>query len=146
MQQTILLSCLTHHSSPLPRTLPSYRTGQGLKTMVVKLEDIMNEFNYGISSPEAIKKFLSTAYSKWRKSPRYVVLAGDGSMDYKDNLGLRWKPHTIQRWYLPPYGLSISDNYLADVNGDHVPEIAIGRLPVISPDELQTVIQQDQDL
>jgi hypothetical protein len=38
------------------------------------------------------------------------------------------------------YGLSTSDNYLADINGDHVPEIAIGRLPVLTPQEMQNII------
>jgi hypothetical protein len=38
------------------------------------------------------------------------------------------------------FGLSVSDTYFADVNGDHVPEIAIGRLPVLTQQELQTVI------
>jgi hypothetical protein len=31
--------------------LADYRQGQGYQTMVVNLEDIMDEFNYGISSP-----------------------------------------------------------------------------------------------
>ena len=74
-------------------------------------------------------------------APRYVVLAGDGSMDYKDNLG--YGGNLIpSRMVSTPDGLSASDNYLADVNGDHVPEIAIGRLPVTTPDELLTVINK----
>jgi hypothetical protein len=124
------------------KLLADYRYySQGLKTMVVKLEDIMNEFNYGISSPEAIKKFLSIAYSRWKKSPRYVVLAGDGSMDYKDNLGFGGNL-IPSKMVSTDYGLAMSDNYLADVNGDHLPEIAIGRLPVVNPVELQTVISK----
>ncbi|MFI5294154.1 MAG: C25 family cysteine peptidase [Thermodesulfovibrionales bacterium] len=119
--------------------LADYRAGQGMKTMVVNLEDIMNEFNYGISSPEAIKSFLSVAHSKWKKSPRYVVLVGDGSLDYKDNLG--FGGNLIPSKLVPTdFGLAMSDNYLADINGDHLPEIAIGRLPVANPAELQTVI------
>jgi hypothetical protein len=109
--------------------------------MVLDIEDIMNKFNYGISSPEAIKKFLAYAYSHWLVVPRYVVLAGDGSMDYKNNLG--YGGNLIPSRMVPtPYGLVVSDNYLADVNGDSVPEIAIGRLPVIAPDELLTVINK----
>jgi uncharacterized repeat protein (TIGR01451 family) len=123
------------------QSLASYRAGQGMKTMIVNLDDIMNEFNYGISSPEAIKTFLSFAHSNWRKSPRYVILAGDGSMDYKNNLGFGGS--LIPSPMVPtPYGLAASDNYLADINGDYVPEIAIGRLPVVSPDELNTVINK----
>lgn len=119
--------------------LANYRAGQGMKTMVVNLEDIMNEFNYGISSPEAIKKFLSNAYSKWKKAPHYVVLAGDGSSDYKDNLG--FGGNLIPSKMVPTdFGLAMSDNFLADINGDHLPEIAIGRLPVVNPDELKAVI------
>ncbi len=121
--------------------LADYRSSQGMKTMVVNLEDIMNEFNYGISSPEAIRSFLSVAYLKWKKAPRYVVLAGDGSMDYKDNL--KFGGSLIPSKMVPTdFGLAMSDNYLADVNGDHLPEIAIGRLPVVNPGELQTVIDK----
>jgi hypothetical protein len=125
------------------QVLADYRKTQGYKTMVVDIENIMNEFNYGISSPEAIKKFLSYTYSNWKTVPRYVVLAGDGSMDYKDNLGLGYGGNLIPSRMVPTSsGLFVSDNYLADFNGDHVPEIAIGRLPVIVPDELLTVINK----
>lgn len=124
---------------PAANDLASYRTGQGLQTMVVKQEDVMNEFNYGIWSPEAIKKFLSYAYTKWMKAPRYVVLAGDGSLDYKDNMGLGGSLIPT-RIVATPFGLSASDTSLADFNGDHLPEIAVGRLPVMTADELQTII------
>jgi hypothetical protein len=119
--------------------LSSYRRAQGMRTMVVKLDDIMNEFNFGISSPEAIKQFLTYAYYNWIKLPKYVVLAGVGTWDYKNNKG---KGGNLIPPALVPtaYGLSTSDNYFADVNGDHVPKMAIGRLPVLTPEELQIVI------
>ena len=121
--------------------LADYRAGQGLRAMVVNLEDIMNEFNFGIWSPGAIRKFLGYAHDNWTTGPRYVVLAGDGSMDYKDNMGLGGS--LIPSKMVPtPFGLAMSDNYLADVNGDHMPEIAIGRLPVSSPDELEILINK----
>jgi hypothetical protein len=121
--------------------LANYRRSQGMKTMVVNLEDVMNEFNYGISSPEAIKSFLSFAYLKWGKALRYVVLAGDGSSDYRNNGG--FGGNLIPSKMVPTdFGLAMSDNYLADVNGDHLPEFAIGRLPVVNVGELQTVINK----
>ncbi len=119
--------------------LASYRGLQGMKTMVVNLDDIMNEFNFGISSPEAIRQFLTYAYHNWRKAPRYVLLAGAGTWDYRDNLGAGG--NLIPPALVPTsYGLSTSDNHLADVDGDHVPDMAIGRLPVLTPQELQDVI------
>ena len=112
-----------------------------MRTMVVNVDDIMNEFNYGISSPEAIKAFLSAAYSNWKTAPLYVVLAGDGSADYKNYLGFD-RSLVPSRMVPTDYGLAVSDNYLADFNGDHIPEMAIGRLPVADADELQTVIDK----
>ena len=50
------------------------RQSQGLKTKVVLVEDIYDEFNFGEHSPEAIKEFLRTALNEWQLKPRYVLL------------------------------------------------------------------------
>ncbi len=120
--------------------LADYRQGQGLRTMVVELEDIYDEFNHGISSPHAIKDFLSYGYHHWNKSPWYVVLTGEGTFDYKDNQGYgeNLMPPLIAS---TPHGLFAADNRFADVEGtDGVPEMAIGRLPVVTAEELTAVI------
>lgn len=118
--------------------LANYRQKKRLRTMVVNVEDIMDEFNYGLSSPKAIQAFLTYAYNNWSRPPKYVVLVGDGTYDYRDNLpySLDLVPTMVVK---TPDGLFTSDNVLADVNADHVPEMAIGRLPVISPEELHNV-------
>lgn len=123
------------------KALANYRQSQGLITMVADLEDIMDEFNYGIYSPEAIRDFLSYAYHNWRKAPRYVVLIGEGTYDYKDNQGHGGNlilPIMIKT----PRGLFPSDNHFADINGDHIPEMAIGRLPVVTSEELIVLIRK----
>ena len=118
------------------QSLADYRQSQGLKTMVVLLEDIMDEFNTGIYSPEAIRDFLTYAYQNWRGHPKYVVLLGEGTYDYKDNKG--FGDNLMPTLFgATPYGLAPSDNLYADVDGDHVPEMAIGRIPVLTSDELQ---------
>ena len=110
-----------------------------MKSKIVTVNDIMNEFNFGLSSPEAIKQFLTYAYKYWNGAPKYVLLAGGGTWDYRNNEGEGGN-------LIPPamvstsYGLFTSDNYLADINGDHVPEMAIGRLPVLTPQDMQNVI------
>ncbi len=121
--------------------LADYRKGQKLKTMVVDLEDIMDEFNYGISSPKAIHAFLAYAYANWKKAPKYVLLAGDGTYDYKDDMGIgdNLVPTLMAE---TPDGLSPSDNLFADMDNDHVPDIAIGRLPVLTAEELRSVISK----
>jgi hypothetical protein len=123
------------------QSLAAYRKGQGLETMVVTLEDVMDEFNDGILDPKAIKSFLSYAYTHWKKAPKYVVLAGKGTYDYKDNLGQggNFVPPMMRS---TPFGLFASDSYFADVDGDSGPEMAIGRLSAVTVEELQTLIQK----
>ncbi len=110
--------------------LAAYRAGQGLEAMMVELEDVYDEFSGGIVSPWAIRDFLAVAAARWSQSPRYVVLAGDSSFDYKDRLGFGGNllPAPMAS---TPDGLFPSDHRTADLAGDDgVPEVAVGRLPV----------------
>ncbi|NIM95881.1 MAG: hypothetical protein GTO18_19450 [Anaerolineales bacterium] len=120
--------------------LASYRQGTGYIALVVDLVDIYDEFNFGIASPEAIRDFLSYAYHNWSTSPRYVTLAGEGTVDYKDNLG--YGDNLVPPFLVgTPYGLFAADNAFADVAGnDGLADIAIGRLPVHSQAELEAAI------
>jgi hypothetical protein len=126
--------------------LAGLRERRGFETMVVELEDIYDEFSYGLSSPKAIKAFLKYAYHNWgHQGPRYVVLAGDGTYDYKDVLGYGDN-------LIPPLmvntqkGIFAADNRFGDAAGkDGIPEIAIGRLPVLTGAELQTLIDKISD-
>ena len=108
---------------------------------MVGLEDIINEFNSGIYSPEAIRNFLAFAYQNWVRPPRYVVLIGEGTFDYKNYLGNNdnLMPPLLMS---TPYGLFASDSLLGDVNNDSIPEIAVGRIPVLTSEELKSVIQK----
>jgi len=132
----------TEELSGTAQLLADYRESQGLEALVVTLKDIINEFNYGISSPEAIRDFLSHTYHYWRKAPRYVVLAGDGTYDYKDNKG--YGDNIVPPLMTgSPGGLFASDTALGDVEGnDGVPEMAVGRLSVINVQELEEVINK----
>ena len=128
------------------RNLVYLRQRKGLETMVVNPEDIYDEFNHGIPDPEAIKKFLKYAYRKWTGNvPQYAVLVGDGTYDYKDNLG--YSENLVPPILVStPYGLFAADNHYGDVKGnDGVPEIAIGRLPVVTEEELQALIDKIYD-
>ncbi len=116
------------------QALAGYRAGQGLATMVVTLEDIYDEFNYGIADPHATQAFLAYACGSWRRGPKYVVLAGRGTYDYKNYLGYGDN-------LVPPllkstgYGLFVSDRQFA-------PQLAIGRLPATSAAEFDALVQK----
>jgi hypothetical protein len=120
---------------PAASALAALRAAQGLRTAVIDLADVMNEFNNGLSSPHAIQAFLRYVRVAWNPVPRYVVLAGAGNFDYRNVLGLGGN-------LVPPLmvstdsGLFAADNRFADVNGDGLPGFAVGRLPVVSGAEL----------
>jgi hypothetical protein len=122
--------------------LLTYRQGQGYQTMAVDLEDIYDEFSYGIAEPEAIRAFLTYAYNHWVIPPSFVLLLGSGSYDYKDNQG--FGGNLLPVMLISGFGgLFASDNYYADVSGDDgIPEYAIGRIPASDTITLGNVISK----
>ena len=115
--------------------LAGLRRAQGLEAMVVDLDQILDEFNAGAFSPHAIKDFLAYARTAWNVPPAYVALAGSGTVDYRDLLG-RGDDLVPPLMVTSDGGLFPSDNLLGDVNGDGLPEMAVGRIPVVSAAEL----------
>ncbi|HEY6322393.1 MAG TPA: C25 family cysteine peptidase [Thermoanaerobaculia bacterium] len=126
---------------PAAQELASYRASQGFKTMVLDVQNIYDEMTGGLQDPHAIHDFLAYAHSYWNPAPRYVVLAGTGTLDYKNNLGLGGN-------LVPPlmiataYGLFASDNAFADIFGTGIPDTAIGRLPVGTNADLHNLVQK----
>ncbi|HVG10018.1 MAG TPA: C25 family cysteine peptidase [Thermoanaerobaculia bacterium] len=103
--------------------LAAHRRNQGLEAMVVNLEQVADLFGHGTATPHALRAFLAWA------SPRYAVLVGEGSLDYRNLQGYGDS-------VMPPLmvnaegGLFPSDNRLAG------PDMAIGRIPVLTAAEL----------
>jgi hypothetical protein len=113
--------------------LAAYRTEQGLSSRVVRLEDIYDEFAFGLQTPLAVRDFLGYVYENWSVVPRYVVLLGKGTVAYKGGADNLLPPLLITT----PHGMYASDNRLADVTGDdHLPDFQIGRIPALSNEEL----------
>jgi hypothetical protein len=137
--------------------LATYRRNQGLEVLVVKITDVYDEFSGGISDPGAIKEFLKYAYFNWSIRPRFVLLVGDTTYDFKDNLGYG---ASNEIWnYVPTYfydfeevlGEVPSDNWFADVveeyaDGDTqplgIPEIAIGRIPAKFAEDVAKFVEK----
>lgn len=123
--------------------LADYRNSKGLSATVVTLEDIYEAFNYGLASPLAVRDFLAYAYSRSSgKKPKYAVLIGKGTYDYKDYLGHgdNLFPVILAQ---TPQGLFAADKEFGDVTGkDGLPEIAVGRLPAVTDNELQSMIDK----
>ena len=126
------------------RSLAEHRNNLGRATMVVGLEDIYDEFNAGIAEPAAIRTFLSHATSRWSTPPRYVTLVGRGTWDYRDLRG--FGDNLVPTLLVDsPDGLNASDVAYADLAGnDGIPEVAIGRLPVLTAQDLLDYVAKIQ--
>jgi len=125
--------------------LVALRENQGLRVKVVDVQDIFDEFSYGITSAAAIRDFLSYAYNNWQPpAPQYVLLVGDSSYDFKNNLQLG----IIN--YVPAYltftqfmGETVTDEWFVTISGnDAVPDLYIGRLPAESATEATAMIKK----
>ena len=140
-QSADYLVLTTAELAPAAERLANLRRAQGLEARVVDMAAVADEFGFGVASPHAIRSFLAFTQSDWRKAPRYVVLAGAGTLDYRDLLGFGGN-------LLPPLfaqstgGLFAADNRLADTSGDGLPEMAIGRIPVTTAAELDAYVDK----
>jgi uncharacterized repeat protein (TIGR01451 family) len=127
------------------QALVRLREEQGLRVEVVDIQDIYDEFSYGMVTPQAIKDFLTYAYENWRRpAPRYVLLVGDSTYDFKDN----WVLGTIN--HVPSYltytdymGETVSDEWFVTVSGnDALPDLYIGRLPAKTAAEAEAMVDK----
>lgn len=128
------------------QVLADYRaSAAGWKTKVVTIDEVYDAFSNGIATPRAIQSFITTARSRWSPALRYVVLAGEGTYDYQNFMGYNdcMVPTMLTD---TPDGLAPSDVMLADVMGsDGVPEIAIGRIPALTAEELANAVAKIKD-
>jgi len=124
--------------------LITHWTAHGLRTVLVDVEDVYDEFSYGVFCPEAIRNFLSYAYANWTPpAASYVLLAGDGHYDFMDVPG-SGEPNFITPYLAdvdPWMGEVPSDNrYVCIVGSDNFPDMHIGRLPVRTVDQADEMV------
>ena len=121
--------------------LADRRTAQGLSSRVIPLSAIQHAFGAGIPTPIALARFVAHARSTWAVPPRYLMIVGDGTYDYRgfggqqDNLVPPMVISTL-------FGRAVSDVLFGDLERDGRPEVAVGRLPIRTEVELSRLIAQ----
>jgi hypothetical protein len=135
---------ITHdHFYETSERLAQFRRSQGLQVELVDVQDIYDEFNHGITSPEAIHRFLKYAYAHWDPAPTYAVLVGDATWDYKNAIhrGHNFIPVPMVQTY--KWGTAATDYSYALVSGDDLlPDLLVGRLPVSTNTELEPILDK----
>jgi hypothetical protein len=110
-------------------TLAAHRRSQGLMVSMVNVQDVYDEFGYGSKDPAAIRDFITTAATTWAHTPKYVLLAGDGSYDPRDYIGFGQDIVPTKLLELGDFEAASDEWFTADLEpGD----VVIGRLPVLS--------------
>jgi hypothetical protein len=122
--------------------LVSQRKSQGLETMVVDVEDVFDEYGYGSKSPDAIRDFLKSTQSRWRKAPRFAMLVGDASFDPRNYEGYGDLDLVPTRLLPTVYMKAASDDWIVDFDGDGLPNLYLGRLSVRTEAEAQTIVDK----
>jgi hypothetical protein len=153
--------------------LVEFRRRQGLAVETVDVQDVYDEFNHGIPSPEALRDFFVHAYHHWRPpAPRFVLLVGDASWDTGEHPDQTRYPDAVfnpghgtafaqvdstpyppdrraHRNLIPTWsydtrdGHAAGDNWFAAVDGDdEKPDLAIGRFPVTTPEEVSAIVDK----
>jgi hypothetical protein len=127
-----------------------------LSVHVVTPEQIYNEFSSGAQDVTAIRDFMRMFYERstgWEDMPRYLLLFGDASYDYKDRVAgnTNFVPSYQSVESLLPTTSFVSDDYfgLLDPNegrwnptDNDALDIGIGRFPVDFPEEARGVVDK----
>lgn len=118
------------------------RDRDGYLVKVVDIEDVYDEFSFGIPTANAIKDFLSFAHSSWSRAPRYLLLVGDASYDPRNYLGSGSKDFVPSLHVDTFFMETDSDDSLADFDNDGIPELAVGRLPARTLAEANVMVSK----
>jgi hypothetical protein len=110
----------------------NYRRAQGATVEVVNIEDVFDEYNYGVYGSLAIRSFLQYAAANWQTAPKYVLLVGDATYDPKNYFGAGYNSFIPTKLVDTIYTETPSDDTLADFNDDGLAELPIGRIPAKS--------------
>ncbi len=116
---------------------------EGLSTLLVTPQEVYDSYSHGEVDPLAFQALLREGSASWETKPRFVLLVGDSTYDPH---GFQVEPPTA---YLPsPFvetvfgGETVSDNLIADVDDDGYPDVALGRLPARTPEQVSRYVEK----
>jgi hypothetical protein len=135
---------LISHADFLTQVAPlaALRQGQGHHAVVVDVEDVYDEFSFGEKTPQAIRDFLQWARTNWATAPKFVVLAGDATIDPRDYEGLGNADYVPTK-QVPMSNVVLetaSDDWFVDFGDNGLPDVAIGRLSVRTAAQAEAVV------
>jgi hypothetical protein len=127
----------------------------GLDTHVVTIDDVVNEYGYGLPLPSAVSDYLTYALGNWAIAPSYVVMFGDTTINPRGlpcNESCNSVGWDLNAPYLVLTALPFVDRFQGMVPSDHpfvllagddpLADMKIGRMAVNDATEATNVINK----
>jgi len=119
--------------------LKSLWESEGHTVQIVDVQDIYDEFNFGITGSEPIRDFIRYAYNNW-SSPQInqVILLGEGVDDTRDNSYSRmYNLIPVKKTWTYNHGATASDQWYGCIVGtDNIPDVSIARISVWKEEQI----------
>ena len=128
-----------------------------LSTVAVTTEQVFNEFSSGVADPAAIRDFVKMYYDRAgtdsSRRPKYLLLLGDASFDYKNRIknNSNLVPAYENNLSLDPLSTYTSDDFFGflddneDINTSTITnllDIGIGRIPAQTPEQAKAWVDK----
>ncbi|HWR34195.1 MAG TPA: type IX secretion system sortase PorU, partial [Chitinophagaceae bacterium] len=150
---------ITHPSllQQAERLAQIHRAQNGLRTLVVTTDQVYNEFSSGTPDPVSIRDFVKMYWDKYGSNtndkPKYLLLFGDASYDYKDRIksNTNLVPAYENNFSLDPLSTYTSDDFFGflddneDINSGamvNLLDIGIGRIPAQNSEQAKNIVDK----
>jgi hypothetical protein len=127
-----------------------HRQYEGMTVHVVTPQQIYNEFSSGAQDVSAIRDFMKMLYDRAApgKEPRYLLLFGDASYDYKDRIP---EDNNMVPAYESKESLRLTASFVTDdffgcldndegSNGSGTMDVGVGRFPLQTVGEAEAMV------
>ncbi|HUS00101.1 MAG TPA: C25 family cysteine peptidase, partial [Chitinophagaceae bacterium] len=122
------------------RAYRSSAAGGGFNAKIYDIDQLNDQFGFGIKNhPSSVKDFLQFAKAKFTSTPKFVFLIGKG-VSYFDYSFVSTSPLIDRLNLIPTFGFPASDVRLASAYNSLVPDIPIGRLSVLTGNEVSNYL------
>jgi hypothetical protein len=115
-----------------------------LRTVIVDVNKVYNEFGGGIPDITAVRDYLKYAYEHWTPRPQFVLFLGGGSYDYKGILG--FSSNYVPTWQsvesLDDVDSYSTDDYFVKFGTSSAISLILGRISARNAAEAETVVDK----
>lgn len=117
--------------------------GGGYKAGVIDIEQIYNQYAYGIDRHAiALRNFTNKAATEW--AAKHLFLVGRG-LEYSETATRTPDDIALDAFFVPTYGHPAADNLISGKNGTINIALGTGRIPVTKAEEVKAYLEKVKD-